>query len=138
MHFCYIDESGTSDIPGNTSHFILAGIAIPIDCWPSYNKAIDLIKEKHDLAGVEMHTGWLLRKYQEQVKIPNFDKLSHAKRRSEITSYRISKLLSLQKNNSPEILSRVVYEDLGGDPFFFNTVNEFHSLNNISQALRTM
>ena len=28
--------------------------------------------------------------------------------------------------------------DLGGDPFFFNTINEFHSLNNICQALRTM
>ena len=37
-----------------------------------------------------------------------------------------------------EILSRVVYEELGGDPFFFNTVDEFHSLHNISQALRTM
>jgi NAD(P)-dependent dehydrogenase (short-subunit alcohol dehydrogenase family) len=38
----------------------------------------------------------------------------------------------------PEILSRVVYEELGGDPFFFNTVDEFHSFHNISQALRTM
>ena len=28
--------------------------------------------------------------------------------------------------------------DSGGDPFFFNTINEFHSLNNICQALRTM
>ena len=37
-----------------------------------------------------------------------------------------------------EILSRVVYEELGGDPFFFNTVDEFHSFHNISQALRTM
>jgi hypothetical protein len=29
-------------------------------------------------------------------------------------------------------------EELGGDPFFFNTVDEFHSFHNISQALRTM
>ncbi len=29
MFLCYIDESGTSNIPGNTSHFILAGLAIP-------------------------------------------------------------------------------------------------------------
>ncbi len=28
--------------------------------------------------------------------------------------------------------------DSGGDPFFFNTINEFYSLNNLSQALRTM
>jgi hypothetical protein len=37
-----------------------------------------------------------------------------------------------------EILSRVVYEELGGDPFFLHTVDEFHSFNNISQAFRTM
>ena len=30
MYLCYIDESGTSDIPGNTSHFILAGLSLPI------------------------------------------------------------------------------------------------------------
>jgi hypothetical protein len=30
MYLCYIDESGTPQIPGNTSHFILAGLAIPI------------------------------------------------------------------------------------------------------------
>ena len=43
-----------------------------------------------------------------------------------------------EKNHFNEILSRVVYEELGGDPFFFNTVDEFHSFHNISQALRTM
>jgi hypothetical protein len=33
MHFCYVDESGTSNIPGNTSHFVLAGLSIPIELW---------------------------------------------------------------------------------------------------------
>lgn len=37
-----------------------------------------------------------------------------------------------------EILSNVVYGQLGGDPFFFQPVDKFHSFNNISQALRTM
>jgi hypothetical protein len=46
------------------------------------------------------------------------------------------RLLKMLHGN--EILSRVVYEELGGDPFFFNTVDEFHSFHNISQALRTM
>jgi hypothetical protein len=45
---------------------------------------------------------------------------------------------NLAHGKMDEILSRVVYEELGGDPFFFNTVDEFHSLHNISQALRTM
>mgnify|MGYP001340784584 CR=1 FL=1 len=100
MHICYIDESGTSDIPGNTSHFILAGIAIPIHCWPLYDKEIASIKKKYNLDGIEIHTGWLLKKYLEQVKIPNFDKLSHMQRRSEVIKYRTTHLLSLQKKNS--------------------------------------
>ena len=33
MYLCYIDESGTSDIPGNTSHLILAGLSLPIWHW---------------------------------------------------------------------------------------------------------
>lgn len=100
MHICYIDESGTSDIPGNTSHFILAGIAIPIHCWPLYDKEIASIKKKYDLDGIEIHTGWILKKYLEQVKIPNFDKLSHTQRRSEVGKYRTTHLLSLQRKNS--------------------------------------
>jgi len=100
MHFCYIDESGTSNIPGNTSHFVLAGIAIPINCWPVYDKQIASIKKKHGLDGIEIHTGWLLKKYLEQVKIPNFDKLSYTQRRSEVTKYRTKHILSLQKQNS--------------------------------------
>jgi hypothetical protein len=33
MYLCYIDESGTSVVPGNTSHFVLAGLSIPIVQW---------------------------------------------------------------------------------------------------------
>lgn len=39
---------------------------------------------------------------------------------------------------SGEILSNVVYGQLGGDPFFFHTVDKFHSVNDISQVFRTM
>jgi hypothetical protein len=33
MYLCYIDESGTPESSGNTSHFVLAGISIPIWHW---------------------------------------------------------------------------------------------------------
>ena len=33
MYLLYIDESGVSNIPGNTSHFILTGISVPIWHW---------------------------------------------------------------------------------------------------------
>ena len=29
MHLCYNDESGMSGVPGNTSHYVLAGISVP-------------------------------------------------------------------------------------------------------------
>ena len=29
MQLCYIDESGTPDVLGNTSHYVLAGISVP-------------------------------------------------------------------------------------------------------------
>lgn len=28
VYFCYVDESGTLQIPGNTSHYVLCGISI--------------------------------------------------------------------------------------------------------------
>jgi hypothetical protein len=102
MYLCYIDESGTSNIPGNTSHFVLAGLSIPIWCWKDCEKEIDLIKQKYDLLSIELHSGWLLRKYQEQHKISNFEKLDYKQRRTEIAKYRTSKLLQLQKTNNPQ------------------------------------
>ncbi|MCC5933826.1 MAG: DUF3800 domain-containing protein [Candidatus Cyclonatronum sp.] len=33
MFFCYLDESGTPHLPGNTSHYVLAGLAIPTNRW---------------------------------------------------------------------------------------------------------
>jgi len=33
MYLCYVDESGTPDIPGNTSHFVLDGIFTPVWHW---------------------------------------------------------------------------------------------------------
>jgi len=49
----------------------------------------------------------------------------------------IAQILSDMDAEIGAIVNSCVW-DLGGDPFFFNTINEFHSLNNICQALRTM
>ena len=76
MYLCYIDESGTSGIPGNTSHFILAGLSIPIWRWPDCDAQINAIKKQYNLADTEIHTAWILRAYLEQSKIANFQSLS--------------------------------------------------------------
>jgi hypothetical protein len=84
MHLLYIDESGTSDIPGNTSHFVLAGISIPIEYWKAFDTEIGTIKKKYDLEDKEIHVGWLLRKYLEQDRIPNFSTLNYVQRIAEV------------------------------------------------------
>ncbi len=67
MYICYIDESGTSSIPGNTSHFILAGLAIPIQKWKYCEKRIANIKKSYALGDDEIHTGWIIRNYTESL-----------------------------------------------------------------------
>lgn len=102
MVLCYIDESGTPDIPGNTSHFILAGLTIPVSKWKEAEQAIKTVKKKYGLEDKEIHTAWLLRKYLEQTKIHDFDNLSKDKRIYEVEKYRKSELIRLQKINSKQ------------------------------------
>jgi hypothetical protein len=102
MYLCYIDESGTSNIPGNTSHFILAGLSIPIWKWTSCERKIHAIKRNYQLEDAEIHTGWILRNYTEQNKILNFAKLSPQNRRYEVETLRKKELLRLQKSGNPK------------------------------------
>lgn len=97
MYLCYVDESGTSDIPGNTSHFVLAGFSIPIHRWKYCDSAVLAIKKKYDLRNAEIHVAWILRPYIEQAKIPNFGNLNYAQRRYRVQQYRNTELLRLQK-----------------------------------------
>ena len=100
MYFCYIDESGTPNIPGNTSHYVLAGFCIPIKYWKLCDKRIYTIKRKYGLEDAEIHTGWIIRKYIEQSKISSFDSLSYAQRKLEVGKIRNTELLRLQKGRN--------------------------------------
>jgi hypothetical protein len=102
VYLCYIDESGVPDVPGNTSHFVLAGIAIPVDRWTDADREITALLAKYDLAKAEIHTAWLMRPYLEQSKIANFDKLSRRDRRAAVESFRAGELLRLQKAKQPK------------------------------------
>jgi hypothetical protein len=106
VYLCYIDESGTSDIPGNTSHFILAGISIPVDRWRYCDGEIQKLKKKYDLEDAELHTAWMLRKYLEQKNISGFDSMSYAQRKYEVNKKRNIELLRLQQSNNKKRLSQ--------------------------------
>lgn len=107
MYVCYIDESGTPDVPGNTSHFVLAGIAIPIWHWRDVEREITFVLRPYGLAQAELHTGWLIRPYLEQSKIPNFATLNWGQRRSAVGVRRNTYLLQLQKSNNHRLYMQV-------------------------------
>lgn len=97
VYFCYIDESGTPQIPGNTSHYVLVGVSIPISKWKLCEQRIYRIKRKYDLVESEIHTGWIARTYLEQSRINDFEKLDYATRRHEVGKMQKRELLRLQK-----------------------------------------
>lgn len=97
MYLCYIDESGTPEVPGTTSHFVLAGLSIPIWHWKDCDREISFVKSRYGLAGTEIHTAWILRRYPEQRKIASFENLTYDQRRFQVGQIRQSALYRLQK-----------------------------------------
>ncbi len=97
MYLCYIDESGTPDVPGNTSHFILAGVSIPIWHWHDADREIRQVLSRYGLDTAELHTAWLLRPYHEQRQIPNFEQMTWVNRRAAVIQKRTAALLALQR-----------------------------------------
>lgn len=98
MLICYIDESGTPEIPGTTSHYVLAGIAIPIAKWKAYESAIRKVKSKYDLQRKEVHSAYIPRPIIEQNHITDFDKLTYQDRRTAVLKLRNKELLRLKSS----------------------------------------
>ncbi len=101
-YFCYVDESGTPEVPGTTSHFVLVGLAIPIENWRDADDQISQILARYDLSEAEIHTAWLVRPYLEERKIAGFSGMDRAARRSAAQRYRAGELLRLRKLKNPK------------------------------------
>jgi len=93
MYICYLDESGTPQQGAQTTHFILIGLAIPAVAWRVKDKRVNDIKLRYGLKDIEVHTGFLARRFPEQEKIPNFDKLDSIDRRAAVKSERDQSLI---------------------------------------------
>ncbi|MCI0451185.1 MAG: DUF3800 domain-containing protein [Candidatus Latescibacteria bacterium] len=100
MYLCYLDESGTSSIPGNTSHFVLAGVSIPVWHWRDCDRELQEVRQRFALGESEIHVAWILRPYLEQRKIPRFDSLDYSERRRQVTAFRTNELLRLQRKGN--------------------------------------
>ena len=96
MYLCYLDESGTTGASaGDTSHFVLAGLSIPIWHWRDADREVSRVLAAYGLADAELHTAWMMRKYLEQSRIPGFEELSAADRRREVQRRRSNELTRL-------------------------------------------
>lgn len=100
MQLCYIDESGTPDIPGNTSHYVLAALSIPDEYWKQHHTQLEKIKRNYGLEEAEVHVAWMMRNYLEQQSIFGFTYMTWERRRSEVRKRRNAELLRLQKVGS--------------------------------------
>lgn len=99
---CYVDESGTPEVPGTSSHFVLAGFALPIQRWQNADRQITEILTRYGLYEKELHTAWLMRGYPEQAKIANFERLDWDARRSAVERLRAADLLRLRRLKNPK------------------------------------
>jgi len=124
MYLCYIDESGTSSIPGNTSHFVLAGLSIPIQHWKSCDKDVQSIKNKYKLSNTEIHVAWMLRPYIEQTRISGYERLPHTRRRSQVQQLRTAELLRLQKAKNPRLYKQTRKNFIKTEPYIHLTYSE--------------
>ena len=96
VYVCYLDGSGTTGTSGGeTSHFVLAGISMPIWHWRDADREVSQVLAKYGLADDELHAAWMLRKYLEQSRIPGFEQLGPADRRREVYRHRTRQLARL-------------------------------------------
>lgn len=107
MYLCYVDESGTPEIPGVSRNYVLAGITVPVWHWKTCDAELNVVKNKFDLAGKEIHTGWIMRRYSDQERIKDFEKLDKPKRIAQVTAERTKELLRLQSLSRSQQLKNV-------------------------------
>lgn len=93
MRIAYLDESGTPEATGNTSHFVLVALAIPGATWKAKDRDVLAIKQQFGLGEDELHAAWLNRRYAEQEQVPNFPDLAPADRVKAVKAVREAMLL---------------------------------------------
>jgi hypothetical protein len=124
MYLCYIDESGTPEVPGTSSHFVLAGVSIPIYHWRDVDREVSEVLGRYGLSNSEIHTGWLLRSYSEQAKIPNFEQMSWDGRRAASLRARAQAIFELRRSGTKQALKQTKKSYRHTEPYIHLTRSE--------------
>jgi hypothetical protein len=104
MYICYLDESGTPEAGSSTDHFVLLGLAVPAETWKDKDSQISALKAKYGLEDREIHTAWMLRDYQEQHRVPDFESLGWEPRRKATLGVRAMNLARPRTNSQQRTL----------------------------------
>jgi len=84
MFILYMDESGVEELSSPPAHFVLLGVMIPASLWKELVGKLEDVKSAYDLREVEIHSGWMYRRYAEQESISGFDQFSRSDRRAQV------------------------------------------------------
>ena len=128
MLYRRIGNSGHSRKHHATTHYVLAGISLPIWHWHSADREISGILRRYDLSGEELHTAWILRSYVEQSRIPQFSQLSRERRRAAVERERNRELLRLQRSQNRRAYRQQKKNFLHTMPYIHLTRDERHRL----------
>jgi hypothetical protein len=108
LYVLYVDESGVpARGAGQTSHYALAGVAIPASSWAAKRRQLEAIRAEFGFPGGEIHVAWLLRPYVEQLAIPEFESLSADARRARVARLRAAKVKALAAKGSSREAGRL-------------------------------
>jgi hypothetical protein len=88
LHIIYVDESGVPEQVQDSSHFVVAGLAIPARAWKEHDRQVRGIMGQARMPHVELHAAWLARRYPEQQRIANFESLDDSGRRIAVRAER--------------------------------------------------
>jgi hypothetical protein len=128
MYICYLDESGTQEIGGNTNHFVLVGLAVPADKWKRWDDSITAIKSRYQIHDTEVHTGWIIKPYLEQESITGFLEMDYTTRREEVEKARKVQLRLSAATKDPKTLGNKAKLYRKTAPYIHLTMAERYNL----------
>ena len=97
LQLLYLDESGVPNLhETQTTHFALAGIAIPARTWAQKRDQMKQLVGRYGISQAEIHVAWLLGSYPEQRRVPAFESQAWPARRLEVEKVRRAVLAAIK------------------------------------------
>ncbi len=128
MFLGYCDESGDPELGKGTSHFVFAAVVVAGWRAREYSRQLESVMGAAGLGGVELHSGWLARRYLEQERIAGFNAMSHGDRRAAVLGERQRQLAAVSMKRDPRKQRDVLRSFKRTDPYIHLSFGERRAL----------